>query len=568
MSGRYLRVVLNDIWTMRSRFVLLSVIVFGLLCSAALRAEEECPSTVILSDGMTPINIAPSASYALYDPADSLEDLNFVPNCADYFTVAGSEDVVLWMQFSLHNTSSRHSDWAIRLESVTIEHIQLLEQGANGAFNPVGEYQPSLERTVVSLKPALAVSIEPGATKTFRLSVLDPVQGQIVAGITPYSGLAAKTLSEIVQIVIATGFFFGLFFVTLFWRRHVRNLATMYYCSYLLFIAVGNLFYHDIPSLIGLSIGDAHANFIIRNSMEVLASFAMMSFTYELLSLKEQTPRLAKVFKTLSLVPQGTLLLLVWIIPSSSFSVIFGDTIGFLSLSCLLLCLYFAFKRQRTAQILSLSFIVLMSGIIVSQLVTDPVWAFAISDTPIRMYQTLDIWVYQVTLMAEACLIFLACNQHSKELKARADAEILELQTLNTSYEKKLAAALARNKFSDQANTAVPSAQDRFLTDTVNIIHQHIGDEDFGVAALASELAVSERTLRRKIKAATDLSPITFIQQQRILVAHDLMQQNAYSTVGEIAYAVGFSSPSHFAKLYKQVYDALPTETMKATEVV
>ncbi|MEX0297599.1 MAG: helix-turn-helix domain-containing protein, partial [Kordiimonas sp.] len=418
---------------------------------------------------------------------------------------------------------------------------------------------------VVSLKPALTVSIEPGETKTYRVSVVDPVQGYMVAATTPYSGLAKQTLSEIVQIVIATGFFFGLFFVTMFWRRHVRNLATVYYCSYLLFIAVGNLFYHDIPSLIGLSIGYAKTNFIIRNSMEVLASFAMMSFTYELLSLKSQTPRFAIAFKTLSLVPQGTLLVLVWIIPSNSFSSIFGDTIGFLSLTCLLSCLYFAFKRQRTAQILSVSFIVLMAGIILSQLATDPFWAFAISYDPIPMYQTLDIWIYQATLMIEACLIFLACNQHSKELKAQADEEVRDLQTLNTSYEKKLSAALARNKFSDQASTTVPSVQDRFLADTVNIIHQHISDETFGVTALATELAVSERTLRRKIKAATNLSPINFIQQQRILVAHDLIRQRAYATVNEIAYAVGFSSPSHFSKLYKELFDALPVEALKTS---
>lgn len=555
--------IFDKIGTVSFRFVLLGLVFTWLMLAHTVRAEDDCSAITTLSDVTKPINIAPKASAALHDPLAGIEDLKFVSTCDDYFTISGSHKTVLWMEFTLQNQSSQHTSWAIRLESVTIEQMRLYEVAADGSLTQLGEYYPGAERTVPSLKPALAFSLRAGETKKYQVSVIDPVQGQIVAAVTPYNSLAAQTLSEIVQIVIATGFFFGLFFVTLFWRRHVRNLATVYYCSYLFFIAVGNLFYHDIPSLIGLSIGDAQMNFIIRNSMEVLASFAMMSFTYELLSLKKQTPRLAVVFKILSLVPQATLLVLVWIIPSNGFSVIFGDTIGFLSLSCLLLCLFFAFKRQRTAQILSVSFIVLMSGIIISQSATDPIWAFSISDSPIQMYQAMEIWIYQVTLMLEACLIFLACNQHSKELKEKADAEVLELQTQNTSYEKKLAAALARNKFSGQTNVAVPSAQDRFLSDAVNIIHRHISDDTFGVVTLASELAVSDRTLRRKIKAATDLSPINFIQQQRILVAHDLMQQKAYATVNEVAYAVGFSSPSHFTKLYKETFEASPAAILR-----
>ena len=533
--------------------------------SARAQVDIECPASVTLIEQAQPINIAPGANYAIDDPVNGGGDLSFVRNCANFVPIVGSEASVLWVQFTVRNGTQKNSDWAIRLESVTVEDARLFEEDRSGNLTLIDDYQTGGERSVVSIKPALALTIDPGVQKTFRLSVADPVQPHLVVSITPDHILASTTLSEIFQIVIATGFFFGLFFVTLFWRRHFRNLATVYYCAYLFFIAFGNLFYHDIPSLIGLSAGGADANFIIRNSMETLASFAMMSFTYELLSLKIQTPRFAKVFKTLSLVPQGILLVLVWILPSNSFSQIFSDTIGFLSLSCFLICLYFAFKRQPTAQILTVSFIVLMVGIIVSEMVTDPALAFAWSEAPITTYQTLDIWVYQATLMSESCLIFLACNQYSKERQALTDAEMRELQTLNTSYEKKLAAALARNKFPDQVQANVPSAQDRFLTDAVNFIHGHIADENFGVVALADALAVSERTLRRKIKSATNLSPINFIQQQRILVAHDLMQQSAYATVSEVAYAVGFSSPSHFTKIYKDTYGVVPAEALKAT---
>ncbi|WP_262696461.1 helix-turn-helix domain-containing protein [Kordiimonas aquimaris] len=545
--------------------VLFFIVMMSWTESARTQLDKDCPPLSTLIEQEQPINIAPGANYAIDDPEESENGLIFTKSCADFIPIFGSEKSVLWLQFTVHNGTQQISDWAIRLESVTIENARLFEEDSSGNLTLIHEYQTGEERSVVSIKPALALKIDPDTTKTFRLSVADPVQANLVASITPDKALAANTLSEIFQIVIATGFFFGLFFVTLFWRRHSRNMATVYYCAYLCFIAFGNLFYHDIPSLIGVSLGGADINFIIRNSMETLASFAMMSFTYELLSLKIQAPRLAKVFKTLSLTPQAILLVLVWILPSNSFSQIFSDTIGFLSLSCFLLCLYFAFKRQPTAQILTVSFIVLMVGIIVSELVTDPAHAFAWSDTPIATYQLLDIWVYQVTLMIESCLIFLACNQYSKERQALADAQIQELQTLNTSYEKKLAAALARNKFPDQMQASVPSAQDRFLADAVNFIHSHIAEESFGVVALADALAVSERTLRRKIKSATNLSPINFIQQQRILVAHDLMQQNAYATVSEVAYAVGFSSPSHFSKIYKDTYNVVPAETLKAS---
>ncbi len=557
----------RNTWGNRIQKACLVLFIIGMMNGTrSVQAQRgiECPSTVTLIEQEEPINIAPGANYAIDDPAGGGGGMPFAKNCADFIPIVGSEASVLWVQFTLHNDTQQTRDWAIRLESVTLEDARLFEEDPSGNLTLVGNYKTGGERSVISIKPALNLTIDPKARKTFRLSVTDPVQPHLVVSITSVHSLASTTLSEIFQIVIATGFFFGLFFVTLFWRRHFRNMATVYYCAYLFFIAFGNLFYHDIPSLIGLSAGGADANFIIRNSMEILASFAMMSFTYELLSLNVQTPRLAKVFKTLSVVPQGILLVLVWVLPSNNFSQIFSDTIGFLSLSCFLLCLYFAFKRQPIAQILTVSFIVLMGGIIVSEMVTDPALAFTWSETPITTYQMLDIWVYQITLMIESCLIFLACNQYSKERQALADAEMQQLQTLNSSYEKKLADALARNKFPDQTQASVPSAQDRFLADAVNFIHGHIADENFGVVALANALAVSERTLRRKIKSATSLSPINFIQQQRILVAHDLMQQSAYATVSEVAYAVGFSSPSHFSKIYKDTYGVVPAETLKA----
>lgn len=117
-----------------------------------------------------------------------------------------------------------------------------------------------------------------------------------------------------------------------------------------------------------------------------------------------------------------------------------------------------------------------------------------------------------------------------------------------------------RNKEMEQAEF---SDKDREL---VNHFHsyvtQHMGNLDLGVQQLCEEFNMSHIQLYRKCKSLTGQSPIEIIRVMRLKAATRLLQ-NTSKTVSEIAYETGFSSPSYFAKCYKDQYHESPTDVQR-----
>ena len=86
-----------------------------------------------------------------------------------------------------------------------------------------------------------------------------------------------------------------------------------------------------------------------------------------------------------------------------------------------------------------------------------------------------------------------------------------------------------------------------------------MSNERFGVEQLSDELGMSRSQLHRKLTALIDQSPNQFIRSFRLQRAHDLLKQKA-ATASEIAYQVGFSSPSYFTKCFHEQFGYTPSE--------
>lgn len=107
------------------------------------------------------------------------------------------------------------------------------------------------------------------------------------------------------------------------------------------------------------------------------------------------------------------------------------------------------------------------------------------------------------------------------------------------------------------------SPQDqKFLDKFANVIHQKMSDPDTTVDILGSDMNLGRVQLYRRIKALTGKSPNEMLREARLAKAKELIEKGELN-VSEIAYEVGFSSPSYFAKCYKDFYDEIPTDAMK-----
>ena len=98
-----------------------------------------------------------------------------------------------------------------------------------------------------------------------------------------------------------------------------------------------------------------------------------------------------------------------------------------------------------------------------------------------------------------------------------------------------------------------------FITRFREVVEARLEDSDVSVEDLAADMNLSRVQLYRKVKALTDSTPIELLRTARLNRAYQLLLTSDLS-VSEIAYKVGFTSPSYFTKCFKDEYGKVPGE--------
>jgi signal transduction histidine kinase/DNA-binding response OmpR family regulator len=137
------------------------------------------------------------------------------------------------------------------------------------------------------------------------------------------------------------------------------------------------------------------------------------------------------------------------------------------------------------------------------------------------------------------------------------DSEMLKARMHNLIESRKHLKALFGNADVEQ-DKAMSSDKD-FAERFREIIQQNLGDSDITVEQLGEKMGLSRVQLYRKVKAMTGHSPVEMLREARLKRA-DRMLATTDCTVAEIAYEVGFSSPSYFAKCYKDYFGRSPKD--------
>lgn len=104
----------------------------------------------------------------------------------------------------------------------------------------------------------------------------------------------------------------------------------------------------------------------------------------------------------------------------------------------------------------------------------------------------------------------------------------------------------------------ISDADKDFVTRLRHIISDNISDSQLGVESIGEKMFMSRVQLYRKTKALTGYSPNEYLRIIRLKKARGLLGSTDM-TASEVAYAVGFSSPSYFTKCYKEYFGENPT---------
>ena len=134
-------------------------------------------------------------------------------------------------------------------------------------------------------------------------------------------------------------------------------------------------------------------------------------------------------------------------------------------------------------------------------------------------------------------------------LLARID-NLLKSRTL-------LRSLFSGDKKEEEAEERLGSRDQSFIARLRDSIRQNMSDSEFSVERLGEEVGLSRVQLYRKVKALTGQSPVELLKKARLEKARTMVEKTDKS-IAEIAYDMGFTSPSYFNKCFKDEFGVSP----------
>lgn len=110
-------------------------------------------------------------------------------------------------------------------------------------------------------------------------------------------------------------------------------------------------------------------------------------------------------------------------------------------------------------------------------------------------------------------------------------------------------------------------ADHQFIKQCVVCVEQNLDNPDFDVNKFAQAMSVGRTKLFLKLKDITGQTPNGFILNIRLEKARMLLKQSDTKTVSEIAYEVGFNSPSYFIKRFRELFGVTPAQYQKEENI-
>lgn len=183
---------------------------------------------------------------------------------------------------------------------------------------------------------------------------------------------------------------------------------------------------------------------------------------------------------------------------------------------------------------------------------------------------TLCSTIKNTPLYSDTFVILLSAKSSTEDemqgYKAGADFYIkkpFDSDTLIKQLENVFATLQQRRKqfiadlLSPQDESGEIHSKDKFLQRAIQIIEDHLMDENFKIDEFASEMNLSKTVLHRKFKLIVGETPNNFIRNVRLKKASKMLGETELS-VSEVAYLSGFNQVHYFIKCFKEVYQVTP----------
>lgn len=143
------------------------------------------------------------------------------------------------------------------------------------------------------------------------------------------------------------------------------------------------------------------------------------------------------------------------------------------------------------------------------------------------------------------------------------NSKVLEVSIRNLiENRKRLKDAFGDSPATDDNKNLPVDADRSFISRLRSLIEENITDSELNVEELGQNMGLSRTQLYRKVKSLTNYSPNEFLKIIRLKKSCTLLSSSELN-ITEVAYSVGFTSPSYFAKCFKEYYNESPSDYQK-----
>ena len=114
----------------------------------------------------------------------------------------------------------------------------------------------------------------------------------------------------------------------------------------------------------------------------------------------------------------------------------------------------------------------------------------------------------------------------------------------------------------EPSDITITPLDEQFIAKAIDIVERRMGDTEFSVEMLGSELGLSRGHLYKKLMSITGKGPADFIRIIRLKRSRQLLEKSQ-KQIAEIAYEVGFSSPKRFSINFKSEFGMSPSDYLR-----
>ena len=159
-------------------------------------------------------------------------------------------------------------------------------------------------------------------------------------------------------------------------------------------------------------------------------------------------------------------------------------------------------------------------------------------------------------------------TSHLESIDSGADrflSKPLSIELLKSSIAQVISSRdTMRGKFSggtsyDYEEVKVASGSMSLKERVMDIVKRNLDNPEFGVEDLSREVGMSRVHMNRKLKEALGISPSSLIKSTRMKQAAYLLVHDKVN-ISEVAYRVGFSTPSYFSNSFRSYFGLSPKE--------